>query len=162
MRVPVSVSPPVELELDLQDAYGGEGTPTVADFSRWAEAALDGRRERPELTIRVVGEVESAELNGRYRRRPGATNVLSFPFEPVPGLPPTDLLGDLVICAPLVVREASAQGKAVRAHWAHLVVHGVLHLLGYDHQNEKEAAEMESVETAILRQLGFPPPYEDQ
>jgi len=150
------------IDLDLQDAYGGEETPVQAEVSRWAEAALAGRREHAELTIRLVGEAESAELNGRYRRRPGATNVLSFPFEPVPGLPPTDLLGDLVICAPLVVREATEQGKEAHAHWAHLVVHGVLHLLGYDHQSDEDAAEMEAAETSILGELGYPTPYEDQ
>jgi len=156
------VTIPSAIDLDLQDAYGGEGTPVEAEFSRWAEAVLEGRREHAELTIRVVGEAESAELNGRYRRRHGATNVLSFPFEPLPGLSPTDLLGDLVICAPLVAREATEQGKEARAHWAHLVVHGVLHLLGYDHQSEEDAAEMEAAETCMLGELGFPPPYEDQ
>jgi probable rRNA maturation factor len=158
----VTTSSAIDLELDLQDAYGGEGTPVEAEFSRWAEAALEGRRERAELTIRLVDEAESAWLNGRYRRSPGATNVLSFPFEPLPGLPPTDLLGDLVICAPLVAHEASAQGKEAHAHWAHLVVHGVLHLLGCDHQSEAEAAEMEAAETSILGRLGFPTPFEDQ
>jgi probable rRNA maturation factor len=158
----VTLSSAIDLELDLQDAYGGERTPVEAQFSRWAEAALEGRRQHAELTIRVVGEAESAELNGRYRRRPRATNVLSFSFEPLPGVPATNLLGDLVICAPLVAREATEQGKEARAHWAHLVVHGVLHLLGYDHQSGEDATEMEAAETSILGQLGFPPPYEDQ
>ncbi|MGA7982435.1 MAG: rRNA maturation RNase YbeY [Chromatiaceae bacterium] len=152
----------MHLELDLQDASGTPGTPDEKDFAHWAQAALEGRRERIEVTIRLVGEQESAELNGRYRHRHGPTNVLSFPFEPPPGLPPTDLLGDLVICAPFVEREALEQSKAAHVHWAHLVVHGLLHLLGYDHQHETEAVEMERLETAILGKLGFPPPYEEQ
>jgi probable rRNA maturation factor len=152
---------PLDLELDVQDASGAPLVPGDADLRRWAEAALAGRRERAELTIRVVGEDEGAALNRRYRGRPGATNVLSFPFEPPPGLPDCDLIGDLVICAPVVEREAAEQGKAATAHWAHMVVHGVLHLIGYDHLDDAQAAEMEGLETLILRGLGFPPPYED-
>jgi probable rRNA maturation factor len=152
----------VDLDLDVQYACGAPGMPRESDFACWAQAALRGRCEQAEVTIRVVDEAESAELNGRYRRRPGPTNVLSFPFEPPPGLPPTDLLGDLVICAPLVEREATVQGKSTDAHWAHLVVHGTLHLLGYDHASEGDAAEMESLETAILGELGCPAPYEDR
>jgi probable rRNA maturation factor len=158
----MSAIPPLHLELDLQDASGGEGTPADDDFSRWSRAALAGRCERAELTIRLVGEEEAAALNGRYRHRPGPTNILSFPFEPPAGVPSTGLLGDLVVCAPLVRREAAEQGKPVEAHWAHLVVHGVLHLLGYDHLNEPDAAEMEALETILLGELGFPPPYEDK
>jgi probable rRNA maturation factor len=151
----------MELELDLQDVSASGRVPTREDLARWAQAALAGRRECAELSIRVVDEPEGAELNQRYRGRPGATNVLSFPFEPPPGVPELALLGDLVICAPVVEREAEEQGKPLPAHWAHLVIHGMLHLLGYDHQDPAQAAEMEALETRILGGLGFPPPYED-
>jgi len=136
--------------------------PTTAQIRRWVEAALAGRRERAELSIRLVDEPEGADLNRRFRGRHGATNVLSFPFEPLPGLGECDLIGDLVICAPLVAREAQEQGKTPEAHWAHMLVHGVLHLLGYDHLVDEAAAEMERLETRILCGLGFSPPYEDE
>jgi probable rRNA maturation factor len=150
--------------------------PRTPELERWAAAALEagssatGQRlpEPVKLTIRIVGEDESAELNQRYRGRPGATNILSFAFELPPGLDPeepqvqalTALLGDLIICDPVVRREAQAQGKAEGAHWAHLVVHGVLHLLGFDHLDTAEAAAMEALEIRILGTLGFPSPYE--
>lgn len=156
----------VALDLDLQVATAATDLPAGADLERWAAAALSGRRARAALTIRLVDAQESADLNGTYRGRAGATNVLSFPFDLPPGIDPrdpiADLLGDLVICADVVQREAREQGKAPSAHWAHMVVHGVLHLLDYDHLNEDDAGEMESLETAILGALGFPSPYEDQ
>jgi probable rRNA maturation factor len=151
----------MELALDIQDASDSPSVPTREDFARWAEAALEGRRARAELLVRVVGEEEGAALNRRWRGRQGATNVLSFPFEAPPGVEGLDLIGDLVICAPVVEREAAEQGKSAAAHWAHMVVHGVLHLIGYDHPDEAQAAEMEGLETGILGALGFPPPYED-
>lgn len=147
------------VRLDVEDTSGAAGVPDSAALGRWAEAALTGRRPGVELCIRIVGEVEAAELNSRYRGKPGATNVLSFPAE-LPAGVPLKLLGDLVICAPVVAREAAAQGKALDAHWAHMVVHGCLHLAGYDHEDEAQAAEMEPLETAILAQLGYPDPYE--
>jgi probable rRNA maturation factor len=150
----------VDLDLDLQIACTESGLPDAASFRTWAAAALMGRRASAELTIRVVGEAEGTQLNQRYRGRPGPTNILSFPFDPPPGLPPQDLIGDLVICAPLAAREAVEQGKREDAHWAHLVVHGTLHLLGYDHLTEADAEAMEAIETAILAGLGFPSPYE--
>jgi probable rRNA maturation factor len=150
----------MHLDLDLQIASASSALPSEADLARGAAAALSGRREDAELTIRIVDEAESAELNQRYRGKPGPTNVLSFPFEAPPGLPPTDLIGDLAICAPVIEREAAGQGKALPAHWAHIVVHGVLHLLGYDHLQEVDALEMEGLETAVLCGLGFPRPYE--
>ena len=155
----------LDLELDLQVVADGVWVPPRVQLERFAAAALDGRRERAELTIRVVDEQESRALNLRYRGQDKPTNVLSFPFEPPPGIaqdsPVVDLLGDLVICAGLVQREALDQGKETLAHWAHLVVHGILHLLDYDHLGEAEAAEMEGLETAVLQGLGFPPPYEE-
>lgn len=154
----------MELELDLQVAHPGAAVPTLAELRCWVGAALRRSRERAELTVRVVDEGESRALNGRFRGQDRPTNVLSFPFEVPPGIgaddPAHDLLGDLVICADLVRREAQEQGKPVAAHWAHLVVHGVLHLLDYDHTADDEATEMEALETAILGELGFPPPYE--
>ncbi len=154
------------LDLDLQVATSATALPDCGDFERWASAALSGRRARAALTIRLVDMQESADLNGTYRGRAGPTNVLSFPFDLPPGVDPedpiADLLGDLIICVDVVQREALEQGKAPPAHWAHMVVHGVLHLLDYDHLNEDDAGEMESLETAILGALGFPSPYEDQ
>jgi probable rRNA maturation factor len=150
----------MSLDLDLQVACEAADVPDAPRFRAWASAALAGRREAAELTIRVVDETEGAELNQRYRGRPGPTNVLSFPFDPPPGLPSQELIGDLVICAPVVAREAREQGKPEDAHWAHLVVHGTLHLLGYDHLTDRDAEQMEAMETVVLAALGFPPPYE--
>jgi probable rRNA maturation factor len=153
----------MDLDLDLQIATDAPGLPAESDFTRWAGAALEGHRERAILTIRIVDAAEGQALNQRFRGQERPTNVLSFPFEAPPGLPGMDgiedLLGDLVICAPVVSREAVEQGKSEPAHWAHLVVHGVLHLLGFDHLTEHEAEAMEGLETVILGRLGFPPPY---
>ena len=153
----------MDLDLDLQVASKAPDVPAVADFARWAAAALEGRRERAALTIRIVDPAEGQALNLRFRGQDRPTNVLSFPFETPPGLPAgagfDTLLGDLVICAAVVSREALEQGKAEPAHWAHLVVHGVLHLLDYDHLTDPDAQRMEGLETAILVGLGFPPPY---
>jgi len=148
----------MKLELELQKVSSAEGIPEEADFNRWAEAALSGRRERAELVIRVVDEEEIAALNRDYRGKEGTTNVLSFPFEAPPPVE-SDLIGDLVVCAPVVSREALEQGKPAQAHWAHMVVHGTLHLLGYDHMEEEAAQEMEALERNILAGLGYPDPY---
>lgn len=154
------------LDLDLQVATEDPDHPTLKQFALWVKAALGGQRDRAALTIRLVDPEESRALNRQYRGSDRPTNVLSFPFEPPPGIDPEDpihdLLGDLVICSALVRQEASAQGKALEAHWAHLVIHGVLHLLGYDHETPEQAAVMEGLETELLSALGFPPPYEDQ
>jgi len=144
------------VELDLAMT---ESVPAEALFQRWAEAAAADQETRTELSIRIVDEAESAELNQTYRHKLGPTNVLSFPCE-VPAGVPNDLLGDLVICAPVVEREAREQGKPAEAHWAHIVVHGVLHLRGYDHLQDDEAEKMESMEIEILSGLGYPNPYE--
>jgi probable rRNA maturation factor len=143
----------------VQNATVAAGVPSTARLRRWALAAL-GARARGELTVRVVGEKESAALNARYRGKKGATNVLSFRAES-PGGRSAELLpiGDVVICAQVVAREARAQGKALTAHWAHMVVHGTLHLRGYDHERAREAAAMERRERALLAGLGFPDPY---
>jgi probable rRNA maturation factor len=133
--------------------------PSRASLGRWARAALSGlRRRNVSVTLRVVGKKESAALNSQFRRKEKPTNVLSFPFEAPPGTR-SDLLGDVVICADVVRREAIEQGKVERAHWAHMVVHGIMHLRGYDHQNNKQAAIMEAKEIRTLQSLGFPNPY---
>jgi len=146
------------IHVELQNASAATKLPTEEQLSLWARAAT--RRPQAEIVIRVVDEEEGAELNRYYRGKPGPTNVLSFPFEAPPGMA-TDILGDLAICAPVVEREAQEQGKSLQAHWAHMVVHGVLHLQGYDHIGEDEAVLMESEEIAILSGLGFPNPYEE-
>jgi len=146
------------VSVDLEDVSGAADVPTASQFQRWAAAAFAGRRDAAELSIRVVDEQEGAALNARYRGKDYATNVLSFPAELPPGVP-LPVMGDLVMCAAVVAREAAAQGKPVEAHWAHLTVHGCLHLLGYDHEDDGQAAEMEPLETAILAELGFPDPY---
>jgi probable rRNA maturation factor len=146
------------IEVEVEDLSGAEDVPAAADFQRWAHAAFAGRRPEAELSIRIVDEAEGAALNARYRGKTGPTNVLSFPAE-LPAGVPLAMVGDLVICAPVVAREAAAQGKAAEAHWAHLTVHGCLHLIGYDHEDDSKAAEMEPLETAILAGLGFPDPY---
>lgn len=136
------------------------GLPSDEQFQRWAEAALDSRTQfaEPELTIRLVSEDESQALNHEYRGKEKPTNVLSFPFEAPPQVP-IELLGDLIICIAVVEREAEEQGKTAEAHWAHMVVHGCLHLLGYDHIKDDEAEEMEALEGSILDALGFANPY---
>ncbi len=149
----------MDLDLHLDVNSGCDHIPTEGQMRRWVGAALAGRRDRAELSVYVVDEAEGAEFNQRYRHRKGPTNVLSFPAEldlPV-ALP---LLGDLVICAPVVKREAVEQGKTAEAHWCHMLVHGTLHLLGHDHTDDDDALEMEQLETDILAGLGYPPPYE--
>jgi probable rRNA maturation factor len=146
------------IRLDLQNPAGAVGLPKRGDLQRWCEAAIGSREGRCKLVIRIVDEGEGASLNRRYRHQWGPTNVLSFPWEGPSGKK-WHFLGDLVICEPVVCREAGAQGKAARAHWAHLVVHGVLHLLGFDHGSEGEALVMEALEQQILADLGFSDPY---
>jgi len=149
----------MKLTVRVQYAAARAGLPANSSIAKWAGAALQGvRKKRMVLSVRLVGAKEGAILNRRYRAKPGPTNVLSFPFECPPGAH-TDVLGDLVICAPVVRREASRQGKAERAHWAHMVVHGILHLRGYDHKNRRDATNMEALEIRILKGLGFPNPY---
>jgi probable rRNA maturation factor len=145
--------------LDLQIACtDSPGLPTEADFQRWLEAVLPQFQEVSEVTIRLVDDAESHELNLTYRGKNKSTNVLSFPFEAPPEIE-LPLLGDLIICRQVVEQEAIEQEKALLAHWAHMVVHGSLHLLGYDHIVDHEAEEMESIETEIMHRLGYPDPY---
>lgn len=145
--------------LDLQLACADEhGLPAEAAFQRWLEAAVTPFQPESEVTIRLVDEAESHELNLTYRGKDKPTNVLSFPFEAPPGIE-LPLLGDLIICRQVVEQEAAEQGKSPEAHWAHMVVHGTLHLLGYDHIEDEEAEEMEALETEIMLALGYPDPY---
>lgn len=139
-----------ELSLAVQYAAAGEGIPTRAQVRRWVKAALE---QDAEITVRFVDEREGRELNRDYREKDYATNVLSFVYEAEP------VQGDLVICAPVVAREAQEQGKTLEAHYAHLVVHGTLHLQGYDHENDADAQVMEARESEIVTKLGYPDPY---
>lgn len=151
----------MNLQLEIQRVVEDDGIPGVMQFQSWAEAALNGRRDQAELVVRIVDRQESRQLNHEYRGQDKPTNVLSFPYE-APAVVESDLLGDLVICAPVVVDEAVAQNKPLQAHWAHLLVHGVLHLLGFDHTNEQGAEVMEGLEVEILETLGFPDPYQSE
>ena len=145
--------------IDLQIACEQEsGLPTAEQIEQWATAAVQPQSDEVEMTVRIVDEAESHALNLNYRGKDRPTNVLSFPFE-CPDEVELPLLGDLVICRQVVEREAQEQDKPVMAHWAHMVVHGSLHLLGYDHIEDDEAEEMESLETQIMTGLGFVDPY---
>lgn len=149
------------LELDVQYASTAPDLPSEAELARWARVALGEEAPAAELTIRIVDSAESQALNRDYRGKDKPTNVLSFPFEAPPGVE-SELLGDLVICAPVVAQEAAEQGKPLKAHWAHMVVHGILHLLGYDHEEDEEAECMEALEVERLEILGIANPYIDQ
>ena len=146
--------------IDVQFASGNQPLPGQQQLRDWAAATLafEGRTGAP-LCVRVVDEEEGRQLNARYRGIDSATNVLSFAADPE-GLPEDFTpLGDILLCAPIVVRESQQQRKPVSDHWAHLVVHGVLHLLGYDHESEDEARVMEGREIDVLERLGIPNPY---
>jgi len=149
--------------LRVEVSRGGRAwAPAAGEIGSWASAALGRRARRAELAVRVVGSRESRYLNARYRGHDRPTNVLSFPVDARAALPPLSAsrpLGDLVICPAVVRAEARQQGKSIRAHWAHLIVHGTLHLIGYDHERAEEARRMERREIAVLRRLGFANPY---
>ncbi|MBL0432796.1 rRNA maturation RNase YbeY [Aeromonas hydrophila] len=149
----------MSVTLDLQLASAStDGLPSEAQLQGWLDGTILGFQQEAEVTVRIVDEAESNELNLTYRGKDKPTNVLSFPFEAPPGLE-LPLLGDLVICRQVVEREAAQQGKPLMAHWAHMVVHGSLHLLGYDHIEDDEAEEMEALERDIMQELGFADPY---
>ena len=149
------------VKIDLQNDDGLDGIPSSDRFHQWVEAALQHDYSDLEQTIRIVDRDESRALNRQYRDRDSATNVLSFPAADLEGLPPDEprLLGDVVVCASVVADEAAEQGKAVTDHWAHMIVHGTLHLLGFDHETDAEAAEMEALETRILASQSVTDPY---
>lgn len=148
------------LAVDVQLAIDADDVPAAGQMTAWAQAAWPDQEQDAEVVLRVTDEAESRALNREFRGKDYPTNVLSFPYEPLPEIELRHA-GDLVICAPVVRREAAEQDKTGAAHWAHMVVHGMLHLQGYDHQNDADAATMESLETDILTGLGFPAPYLD-
>ncbi|MEN9502364.1 MAG: rRNA maturation RNase YbeY [Pseudomonadota bacterium] len=152
------------LLIDIQNPESYTTIPAESDLSHWAQAAWQGEGEAG-VVLRIVNDAESQTLNRDYRGKDYPTNVLSFPYD-APLIPleegETDYLGDLVVCLPVMEREAAEQGKTTTQHWAHLLVHGLLHLQGYDHITDAEAEEMETLETQILGELGFPNPYQVQ
>lgn len=146
-----------ELTVDFQNVFDGPGVPAESLLQAWAQAAW--LEQNPsEVTIRIVGTDESQALNQQYRGKDKPTNVLSFPFEAPAGIT-VPLAGDLVICAPVVEVEAREQLKELSTHWAHMVVHGMLHLQGYDHIDDEDAEAMEALEIRLLAQFGFGNPY---
>ncbi|MGR8931521.1 MAG: rRNA maturation RNase YbeY [Gammaproteobacteria bacterium] len=147
--------------LDLQIATESSNYPSEQQFQQWIDKVLSDNSHDNEVVIRLVDEAESAELNQQYRHKTGPTNVLSFPFEAPEGFE-MDLLGDLVICVPVIVKEAAEQNKLLEHHWAHITIHGVLHLLGYDHIEEADAEEMEALEIKLLNMLNIANPYQEE
>jgi len=149
---------PVRLDVSVEYALPRAGLPASVSFRKWVAAALAGRIREADLAIRVVGTKEGRALNRHYRGKDYATNVLSFPAELPEGVR-LPLLGDIVLCAPVIAREAREQKKALAAHYAHLTVHGTLHLLGWDHEDAREAEAMEQLEREILAEMGIEDPY---
>ena len=145
-------------QLDIQIVTQSCALPDSQQFQQWVDATLCDYDANTEIVIRIVDEAESARLNEQYRRKQGPTNILSFPFEAPPGMQ-MDLLGDLIICAQVVEKEARQQQKKLQDHWAHIIVHGVLHLLGYDHVEDAGAEQMEILEIEILQHLKIANPY---
>lgn len=144
--------------IDLQSVFVAPNLPDLQQLQMWVDAVLTDTSRDNEIVIRIVDEQESQALNEQYRHKQGPTNILSFPIDVPDGIE-LDLLGDLVICAPVVAKEAKEQQKALMDHWAHIVIHGVLHLLGYDHIDDDDADEMESKEVTLLNQLHINNPY---
>lgn len=145
--------------IDIQRVFKSSNQPENTQLELWVNTVLTNSNEDFELTLRIVDEAESANLNETYRHKKGATNILSFPFETPDGME-LNLLGDLVICSSVLEREAQEQNKPLHNHWAHIVMHGTLHLLGYDHVDETDAQEMEAKEIELLQILSIPNPYE--
>ena len=156
----------MDISVDLQIACRVDSVPKEAEVRSWLQQAYragsTNASRRCDVSVRIVNEDESRQLNNQYRQQDKATNVLTFPAAAV-GLPEdeAELLGDLVICGPLVEREAEEQGKSAAGHWGHLLVHGMLHLLGYDHETSSQAAEMEDMERKILADRGIDDPYQE-
>ncbi|MEO6365175.1 MAG: rRNA maturation RNase YbeY [Luteimonas sp.] len=153
---------PVRLDVAVSYALPRAGLPAALSFRRWVAAALDTRIREADLAIRIVGTKEGRALNRHYRGKDNATNVLSFPAEMPEGLPADlkmPLLGDIVLCAPVIAREAREQKKLLSSHYAHMTVHGALHLLGWDHDDDREAECMERLEREILAEMGIADPY---
>jgi probable rRNA maturation factor len=144
--------------IEIQTIFNSDGQPDQEHIQHWIDAALEDFNQDTEIVVRIVDEQEITELNEQYRHKKGPTNILSFPVE-VPFGIELNLLGDLVVCAPVLEKEALEQHKALTDHWAHIIVHGVLHLLGYDHNNDDEAELMENKEITILNKLNIKNPY---
>ncbi|HET8711081.1 MAG TPA: rRNA maturation RNase YbeY [Spongiibacteraceae bacterium] len=151
---------PAQLRIDIENVSAAKA-PTKAKLKQWIAAAIGSRRDKAEISVRITDADEIQTLNREYRGKDYATNVLSFPADLPPELK-LPHLGDIVICADVVEREAREQNKSSEAHWAHMLVHGTLHLLGYDHIDDVEAEAMEALEIDILRELNFDNPYTDQ
>jgi probable rRNA maturation factor len=145
--------------VEIQTIFESTGQPSEQQIQLWIDTALTDIQRDTEIVVRIVDEFESAELNETYRHKQGATNILSFPVEIPEGID-LNLLGDLVICAPVLEKEAQQQGKILAHHWAHIIIHGALHLLGYDHLDDEQAEEMESKEIALLQKLNIHNPYQ--
>jgi len=146
------------IEVDIQYATNVPDLPDEIQLRYWAETALEDLKENAELTIRIVDEDEGTQLNEQWRKSQGPTNVLSFTYEGESNIAP-DFLGDIIICAPVVTSEAEEQNKNNHAHWAHMVIHGVLHLTGFDHIDPEDADRMENLEINILEKLNYKNPY---
>jgi probable rRNA maturation factor len=149
------------MSMEIQNVSGFDLLPKDELMIKWADQALDEQHKEAEITLRVVNIEEGQELNKEWRKKDAATNVLSFPVGEVIEHAP-NLLGDIVICAPIVEQEAKEQGKDIEAHWAHLIIHGILHLQGYDHLSDEEANIMETKEIQILKKSGYANPYETE
>ncbi len=147
--------------MDVQVVSLSKQLPDLAQFQYWVDSLLKDDTEDSEVVIRLVDEFEMIQFNEQYRDKKGTTNILSFPFEPPEGMN-SKLLGDLLICVPVIEQEALAQDKVLEHHWAHMVIHGVLHLLGYDHLSDEEAEEMEALEMKVLRSIAVENPYKEQ
>jgi probable rRNA maturation factor len=148
----------MKIKVNIQRVTKISGIPTDKEIRKWAKSALNNYNQDSEITVRIVDTDESRQLNRKWRNINEPTNVLSFPVEGIQIYAP-GLLGDIVICAPIIINEARNQNKTVNAHWAHMVIHGILHLLGYDHNNFKNAEIMESLEIKLLESLGYNNPY---
>ena len=149
----------MNLSLDIQNTLHTSSVPSEPDIIQWISSAFENGPEEVEICLRLVDETESAALNQQYRKKAGPTNILSFPATLPEALAKTYLLGDLVICMPLLEREALEANISVRSHFAHLIIHGCLHLQGYDHMKDDEAEIMENLETRLMQSLGFANPY---
>ena len=148
----------INIKVNIQRATKLKSQPSNQRIRKWVKAALAGRIHQAEINLRVVGTREASRLNRKWRGKSGPTNVLSFPAGEIPGLVP-GFLGDIVVCAPVIAREAIQQGKSPGAHWAHVIIHGTLHLMGYDHIKPAEARKMERLEKKLLASLAIDDPY---
>ncbi len=149
-------------DLEVQRIIDSSLLPSDEELLLWVEKALVDYQRDTEILIRIVDTQEITELNEQYRHKQGATNILSFPFEMPEGIEGVNLLGDLVVCAEVLQQEAIMQNKTLQDHWAHIIIHGILHLIGFDHGNETQALEMETREIHLLQQLNIDNPYQEK